>query len=144
MKSLIVSTLVIGVYIFFIFQAPKVKAWQEQYQVQIKNDINDSLPLGLQCHSSENDLGSHTLYKGGIFKFHFGINYFFSTKFVCDAQWSGLKARIYVFNKNLAKTHCGNDLGRNCCWSVRRDGFFIGSAEYAPHFEKVYDWGAGY
>ncbi|CAI9109763.1 OLC1v1009658C1 [Oldenlandia corymbosa var. corymbosa] len=119
MKNLIISTLVIGVYLFFIFQAPKVEAWGEKYQVQIRNDIDDSLPLGLQCHSSDDDLGSHTLYKGGVFKFHFGLNYFHTTKFVCLAQWSGLKASIYVFNRHLAEKHCGDDRGRNCFWAMR-------------------------
>ncbi|MCL7041712.1 hypothetical protein MKW94_000051 [Papaver nudicaule] len=110
--------------------------------VTVENDIAPNVPLTIHCWSSEDDLGEHTLYYKQTFLWRFGINFWRSTKFVCDASWNDPgkddQSKIFVHFTAYSvqrdwEKHCRND----CTWSIRRDGGYYGYVGRFP-FVKMF------
>ncbi|MCL7022688.1 hypothetical protein MKW94_008483 [Papaver nudicaule] len=97
--------------------------------VAVYNDIDPNIALNIHCWSSEDDLGVHTLYYQQNFRWRFRVNFWRSTKFVCDSSWSDhagngnhtVKFTAYKARRDWMK-HCVD----NCVWSIRLDGGYYG------------------
>jgi hypothetical protein len=96
--------------------------------VTIRNDLTVSLSLG--CHSSDNNLGSHTLQPSGTFEFTFKPNFRGSTKYVCYFKWI-YNNGVYVFHDNFLLYKYQRDkggCGTHCLWGINATG----ATQFAP------------
>ena len=114
---------------FCLIQSPKVQAWGQKYLVIIKNNIPGPLPLSIHCYSKDDDIGFHVLNNGNDFRFHFGVNFWGTTKFWCDFWWNSKHTSFDVFNSHVADDYCGNNLGNKCFWSATPSGFSIANKD---------------
>ena len=112
--------------------------------VKIRNDLMTDLTLG--CHSSEDNLGDHTLQTSKTFEFNFKPNLFCSTKFECHFTW--INNSINVRHDNFLIYKCRRDQSRcetNCIWGINA----INATQYGPDenamfstiiVKKLYPW----
>ncbi|MCL7043283.1 hypothetical protein MKW94_002833 [Papaver nudicaule] len=113
--------------------------------VAVYNYIHPDIALTIHCWSSEDDLGEHTLYYRQNFRWRFRVNFWESTKFVCDSNWYDparkgnhtVKFTAYKARRDWMK-HCVN----NCDWSIQLDGGYYGDGLYVGRFplEKMFSY----
>jgi hypothetical protein len=117
---------------------------KDPMSVIIRNDLTTDLTLG--CHSSDDNLGDHTLKTNGTFEFNFRPNFFCSTKFECYFTWinNGISTRhdhflIYKCKRDGSRCHS------ICLWGINATQ----ATQYGPEdnvefpkivFKKGYPW----
>ncbi|KAL3650333.1 hypothetical protein CASFOL_006736 [Castilleja foliolosa] len=109
----------IGVIVLLIISnmmAPSDQAPLTKTRIVLQNRIPNQSAL-IHCWSSENDLGSHKLGPSAIFSWHFKVNIWGSTKFVCDFTTSYYSLmRSTVFNNNISGI-----CHEYCLWAITKD-----------------------
>ncbi|KAK6265923.1 hypothetical protein QUC31_016760 [Theobroma cacao] len=109
-----------------------------RYKVHILNGFADNAkPLIIHCHSRDDDLGEHTLWKDQEFRFKFIVHFVKTTHFVCDFNWGSKSLdNISVF-KNDAETSSCRATG-NCFWKAEEDGIYFSNND--QNWVKRFDW----
>ncbi|GFP86603.1 hypothetical protein PHJA_000804100 [Phtheirospermum japonicum] len=73
--------------------------------------------ITIHCWSSEDNLGTHKLAYNAIFSWHFRVNFWLSTKFVCDFTTIHGSGHYGVYDGPRARL-----CHKYCFWRVTRDG----------------------
>ncbi|XVF38100.1 hypothetical protein REPUB_Repub20aG0069000 [Reevesia pubescens] len=109
-----------------------------RYKVHILNGFaNNAKPLIISCHSNDDDLGVHTLWKNQQFRFEFIIHFVKTTHFVCNFNWGSKSLpNISVF-LNTVETDTCKATG-NCFWKAAEDGIYFSNND--QNWEKRFDW----
>ncbi|CAA0838503.1 Plant self-incompatibility protein S1 family [Striga hermonthica] len=92
------------------------QAINEKETVVLKNDIPGEY-VTVHAYSSEDELGVHVLPYGANFTFHFRVNIWSTTKFMCDFTTSHGSGNYGVFNTRL-----GSKCHGYCLWSIVASG----------------------
>ncbi|KAK9690044.1 hypothetical protein RND81_09G100600 [Saponaria officinalis] len=93
----------------------------EYYEVHISNGLQPGKkPVTLRCQSGDDDLGTHTLYRGQTMNWGFAVNFWGTTLYFCHFYWEDKNIAFDVF-----KASEENNLNRReTYWDVREDGFY--------------------
>ncbi|KAB2031958.1 hypothetical protein ERO13_D05G318200v2 [Gossypium hirsutum] len=109
-----------------------------RYKVHIINGLPDNAkPLELSCHSNDDDLGHHTLWKDQEFRFKFGIHFWKKTHFVCNFSWGSKSLNDITVFVNEVETRTCRETG-NCFWKVETDGIYFSNND--QNWEKRFNW----
>lgn len=96
-----------------------------RFKVHILNGFaNNANPLILQCHSHDDDLGQHTLWKDQEFQFKFGLHIWRTTHFICNFKWGSKSLDDVTVFTNYVETRTCRDTG-NCFWKAAEDGIYF-------------------
>ena len=94
----------------------------DRKRIELTNDLDPATDLQVHCKSGDDDLGPHTLKHGESYSWRFRVNFFQTTQFFCNFQWTENGAArnhwvdIYK-NANIFTVEC-----TECLWKVRQKG----------------------
>lgn len=94
---------------------------------------NNTNALTVHCKSSDDDLGTHTLWVNEKIQWEFRENVWGSTLYFCNFWWSGREKSFAVFDRELNQNFCST----YCPWLVKEDGFYLHIREGWP---KLNTW----
>ncbi|EEF44310.1 conserved hypothetical protein [Ricinus communis] len=109
-----------------VVEKPRVR-FCFKFTVHVINGLSTNQhPLFIHCQSRDDDLGGHTLYKGGDFNFRFGVKFIGpKTWFTCDMTWGSKHQHVDVFRQKIEGSMCCNDGGNICYWRAQDDGIYF-------------------
>ncbi|XP_010451200.1 PREDICTED: uncharacterized protein LOC104733314 [Camelina sativa] len=87
--------------------------------VDIINNIDPNVQLGLHCKSKHKDLGSQSLAPGKHWGFIEGINAWETTLFFCHFEWGSQSKWFDILVTKRDQYVCKR---HSCVWSIRHDG----------------------
>ncbi|GMJ00819.1 hypothetical protein HRI_003751100 [Hibiscus trionum] len=98
-----------------------------RFKVHIINGMPDNaMPLEIVCHSIDDDLGHHTLWKDQEFKFEFIARFWRKTHFVCNFNWGPKSVKdVTVFVTRVETKSCKES--GNCFWKATPQGIYFSS-----------------
>ncbi|XVF84706.1 hypothetical protein PTKIN_Ptkin17bG0059500 [Pterospermum kingtungense] len=116
----------------FISQTPVFAAesvdrvfFRLRFKVHILNGFADNAnPLIIHCHSRNDDLGQHTLWKGQEFRFKFCLHLLKFTHFVCSFKWGSKSLDQFSVFRNFYEGNTCKATG-NCFWKASEDGIYF-------------------
>ncbi|XP_010433677.1 PREDICTED: uncharacterized protein LOC104717750 [Camelina sativa] len=102
--------------------------------VDIINDIDPNVQLGLHCKSKDKDLGSQSLVLHQHWGFREAINSWETTLFFCHFKWGSQDKWFDILVTRRDQYVCKH---HPCVWSIRPDGPCRLTGQ-----EKCYPWNA--
>ncbi|KAH9681259.1 hypothetical protein WN944_026325 [Citrus x changshan-huyou] len=107
------------------------------YKIHVINGFKTNKnPLIIHCYSNHDDLGEHTLWMNGEFKFHFRLSMIEETRFWCDWTWGTKKKSTDVFNMAVEYHNCFPT--GNCFWKTAENGIYFSNDN--TNWVKRYLW----
>ncbi|KAI3498592.1 hypothetical protein L1887_34369 [Cichorium endivia] len=97
--------------------------------VQITNLIRYDKVMVIDCRSSEDDLGQHTLLYGQSMEWKFKPNFSKTTLYYCNAMWEAdvrLKIHFHAYEYMRDNYGCGSD----CRWLFTVNGVYAYNSKH--------------
>lgn len=108
-----------------------------KFTVHVINDLPNLEMLTVHCRSNDTDLGVHTLAVSQDFNWQVIPNFVWTTKFMCDLQWSkGHCDELLFFSDERLWKACKYS---DCSWYARNDGVYFHDLK-TDTYDLVYDW----
>lgn len=100
----------------------------------VSNLPPDTKPLELHCYSGDDDLGFHTLYPNQEYAWHFCLNFFTNTLFICHLWWEAKDKSFEAFHQKIGYPK------DQSWWVARSDGIYFSDENHPTKVFKKYDW----
>ncbi|WCJ23886.1 Plant self-incompatibility protein S1 family [Euphorbia peplus] len=117
-----------------------------RYHVHIINNLEGNEVLRVSCKSKQDYLGLHKLKANKQFSFSFKENFWRTTLYWCNFNWTDKNGNHHHTNKKIwwdEMNEGGIPLisrsGKNCIWSARHDGLYL-LDNRENQYGKVYLW----
>ncbi|KAL7084757.1 hypothetical protein ACP275_14G240600 [Erythranthe tilingii] len=96
-----------------------------EVHVQVKNELKNGVRMNVHCRSRDDDLGLHAVDPGEAVKWDFMPNFWGTTLFYCDVQWSEDHSIWYHFDaynddRDYRRCHF------TCRWMISGNGTLYG------------------
>ena len=89
--------------------------------VQIKNSMTGGEKIRLKCKTTDDELGTHTLYPGQYRKWEFRENVLSGTRLSCRVKWRQYIIRFNAWKSEETEAYC-----LSCFYEVTNEGVIDG------------------